>query len=325
MKRSLASQLEISFALIGAILVCSIAANAQSSSPAAAKKSIGTANGASPSSCLPGIAAFPPSAIDPTLAAVLANVVRKPDLMNPAYLKYYLGAPDRGANQAFDEQSSVHYWYDRLRKPRVELHGERDVSTARQANVMVMHMPGEGLDLISLEEMLGPGGKRFFDYNGHPAVMYSFEPHTSVAFVSPHNSFAVRKAVVTYKGPLLPPPSEEDMAIAKNHHVGKLSELASKEQWHDYLHLMREGVLEHPDDPYARVALANALSRTGHVHDAIVEFKQAMAMNPSDQALKQQCYAGLKRLHVTVPESKLGEPVPEDGSRFAAKHGAAPF
>ena len=324
MKQSLANQLRICFALSSVVFLCCLAADAQQTASPAAANNVGSpGSGSVPN--FPGIAAFPASAIDPALAIVLANVVRKPDLMNPAYLNYYLGAPDKGTNNAFDEQSAVHHWYDRMRYPRAELNSERDIATARQANVMVMHMPGTGLDLPALEEMLGPGGKRFFDYNGHPAVMYSFEPHTSVSFVSPHNSFAVRKAVVTYKGPLLPPPSDEDMVMAKNYHVGKLSELAAKEQWRDYLQLMRQGVQEHPDDPYAHVALANALSRTGHVHDAIVEFKHAMAMNPADEALKKQCADGLKRLRLGAPESAApNERAPQDTSRFATKD-AAPF
>lgn len=331
LQRSLAKYLRWTGSSVAASVVATalgiscLSADAQSLAPPPAQQPASGANESKP----PGILGFPATAISPTLATVLSGVVLKPDLMNPDYLKYFLGAPDRGAAHAASEQSAAHYWYDRLRNPQVELHNERDVSTARQASVMVMHMPGTGLDIPALEQMLGPGGKRFFDYNGHPAVMYSFEPHTSVAFVSPHNSFAVRKAVVTYKGPLLPPPSEEDMLVARNHHFTKISELASKEQWHDYLHMVREGVQEHPNDPYAHVALAQALSRTGHVHDAIVEYKNAMAMSPGDQTLKQQCYEGLQRLHAipvnVVAPSNTGIAGQPAGSQLAGKDEPAPF
>ncbi len=256
---------------------------------------------------------FPERSLDPVIANLLSRVAHKPDLLNPAYLKYYLGPPDNQVTQ-LNEQSSVYYWYDRLRNPKVELHAERDVSTAREADVMVIHLPDARLDMQAVSDALGDGGKKFFDANGHPAAMYSFAPYTSVSFISPQNSFAVTKSVVIYKGPLLPPPSPEDLQIAQDEFVSSLSHLSAKGNWNEVVGLMRQRVQEQPINANARVALAQALSKGGNVHEAVTEYKHAMSLEPGNASLQQQCIAGLHRIHAHVPSGSDARIAKPDGT-----------
>lgn len=246
--------------------------------------------------------------MDPVLAGLLAKLAHKPELLNPSYLKYYLGPPDQVVNNSVD-QSSVYYWYDELRNPKVQLHTERDVSIAREADVMLVHLPESDLNLQAVGSALGHNGKRLFDHNGHPAAMYSFAPNTSISFISPQNSFAVRKVAVIYKGGLLPPPSAEDLQCARDHHVVKLSKLTASGQWRHALTVARERVKEEPSSAEAHVALAQALSKSGHLHAAVSEYKYAMSLSPANDELRKSCTKELERMNAHAREDNSKAPM----------------
>lgn len=266
---------------------------------------------------------FPTELLDPALAVVLARTAQQPELLNPEYLKYYLGPPDNKVSK-LNNQSNVYYWYDKLRNPRVELYSERDQLSGNEADVLVMHLPQSDLDLQKVASALGHGGKRFFDANGHPASMYSFAPATSVTFVSPQNSFAVRKSLVMYKGPMLASPSAESLQTAQDDFVTNLSRTSAKGKWSEAISLLRQRVHDQPLNAEAHLALAGALSKAGHAHDAVSEYKHAMSLEPGNDTLKRQCLEGLHRLHSHVVtdtangKSVAARPESDSGSGKAA-------
>ena len=265
----------------------------------------------------PGMKPFPSKMVDPTSSFLLWQVSHKPELMNIEYLKYYLGKPDNQMTQT-GEGSHVYYWYDHIRQPKCELYHEEQGSGRVVQARMVFHFPGNQLGLDDVQEVYGPGFKRFYDHAGHPTELYSFAPNTSVALSAPQNTFAVSKATVNYLGPPLAAPAIEEYQGAHDHHVARVQSHAASGNWTQMLAIARERVTEYPNDAEAHNHLAQALMKTGSIHEAIGEYKYALALNKFNEPVRQQSILGLKNLHV-LPADYGSEPGAEQAVEAVAQ------
>lgn len=246
-------------------------------------------------------------AIDPIYALLLWQLSHKPELMNLQYLKYYLGNPARQTSQT-GAQSQAYYWYDTSQRLTCELSQERDLSGAVVESTFVNHLPPGDFDFDLVEKKLGPPLRRYYDNQADPTEMYAYAPNTTLALTSPHNTFAVTRATVTYIGPPLPQPADADMQVAHDHFViNAQQKMQAKDfNWQDALVAARAHVSEHPNDGEAHAALAQALKKTGNVHDAITEFKYALTLNQYNEPVKQMCIQGLKDLYVLPADYNPG-------------------
>lgn len=239
------------------------------------------------------------SALEPTYALLLWQLSHKPELMNLRYLKYYLGDPARQTT-LIGAQSQAYYWYGLNQQLVGELYQEHDLNGAVVESVFTNHIPPGDLDFDLVEKKLGQPLRRYFDNHADPSTMYSYAPNTTLSMTMPHNTFAVTRATVSYIGPPLPTPSEMDMQIAHDHFVVAAQQKmqAKNFNWQNAVVAAREQVREHPADAEAHIALAQALKKTGSVHEAIGEYKQALSLNQYNDSVRQQCIQGLKDLFV---------------------------
>lgn len=238
---------------------------------------------------------LPAKAMDPTMAAMLWRTSHRPELLNVDYLKHFLGPPDNQAHQ-ISQTSRAYYWHDSLRRTKYELHEEHDGFGRITQSILIAHMPDSLLDLKAMNELLGQQGKAFFDHRSHPTEIYSFAPGTSLSFTSPQNTFAIKKATVTYMGDPLPMPAAEDMQSGRDHLVSKTF-FGKKPDWHSLMPWIQDRLAHHPDDPKAHLAYSEALLNMGRLHGAIDEAKKAMAL-AGDEATRQECLAMLQRMRV---------------------------
>lgn len=244
--------------------------------------------------------AIDPEDLDPTTAYLLWQLTHKPELMNVEYLTYYLGAPDSTTHQ-IGIRSHAYYWYDSARQPKCELYQEHDKPGEVVESQMMFHLPQrDDFNFKALEDPLGPPVRRFFDHDGHATQMFQFVPNTTLSLASPMHTHSIRKATVTYMGPPLGNPSNEDMQIAHDTYVAKsrIAVNSGKVNWQSALLVARDRVRMHPMDVEAHLALAQALKKTGNIHEAIGEYKFAMSLSQYNQTAMQECVAGLKELRV---------------------------
>jgi hypothetical protein len=241
--------------------------------------------------------------LDPVTAQLIWQLSSKPELMNLEYLNYYLGPPDNQTKQ-IGIRSKAYYWYDRMRQPRCELYQELDGPGEVIESQMVFHLPGGDLDFGLIEKKLGPALRNYFDHSANPTRMYCFRPNTTLAMSSTPNTFAITKATVTYMGPPLPHPDYNDIHVASDSFVSRTvnpRQPPNLLNWLETLSLAKRRAQENPADPGAHACLAEALRRTGNVHEAIGEYKQALALDRYNDAVRQQCIQGLKELFVLPP------------------------
>lgn len=266
---------------------------------------------------LDGVGTFSSKAVDPSMAFVMWQVSHHPELMHVEYLKHYLGKPEI---MQVGEKAYACFWYDHVRQARCELHQEEDKTGQHFQSRMIFHFPGNQLSIDEFNDVYGGGYKRFFDYNGHPNELYSFAPNTSLAVTSPLNCFAVKKATVTYLGPVLAHPADEHFQHAKAHYRAKVQAHHDNGNWSEMLLHAQERVHDHPNDPEAHALLAKALMKTGSVHESIGEYKYALTLNQQlhDPNVNALCIAGLQDLHV-VPKDYKENQAPDKNEMIAAK------
>ena len=241
-----------------------------------------------------------PEDLDPTTAYLLWQLTHKPELMNIEYLSYYLGPPDSSTHQ-IGIRSYAYYWYDQSRQPKCELYQEHDKPGEVVESQMMFHLPQrEGFNFKALEDPLGPPLRRFYDHDSHATQMFQFVPNTTLSLASPMHTHSIRKATITYMGPPLGLPSNEDMQIAHDTYVAKskIAVNSGKVNWQNALLVAKDRVRLHPMEADAHLALAQALRRTGNIHDAIGEYKLAMSLGQYNQDTVHECVQGLKELRV---------------------------
>ncbi len=296
--------------LLALVLVLSLG-----SSAVEAKKKV--ASNYLPHPTLGGVGRFSSKAVDPSMAFVMWQVSHNPELMHVEYLKHYLGKPEI---MQVGDKSYACFWYDHVRQPRVELHQEEDKTGQHLQSRMIFNFPGNELSIDDFNNVYGDGYKRFFDYAGHPNELYSFAPNTSLAVTSPLNCFAVKKATVTYLGPVLAHPADHHFQHSKAHYRAKVQAHHDNGNWGELLLHAQERVHDHPGDAEAHAMLAKAMMKTGNVHDAIGEYKYALSLNQqaNDPAVRQLCIAGLQDLHV-VPKDYSENASPQKNEQIAAK------
>lgn len=270
-----------------------------------------------PHPTLSGVGTFSSKAVDPSMSFVMWQVSHNPELMHVEYLKHYLGKPEI---MQVGDKSYACFWYDHVRQKRCELHQEEDKTGQHFQSRMIFYFPGNELAIDDFNNVYGDGYKRFFDYNGHPNELYSFAPNTSLAVTSPQNCFAVKKATVTYLGPVLSHPADEHFQHAKAHYRSKVQAHHDNGNWSELLLHAQERVHDHPNDAEAHAMLAKAMMRTGNVHDAIGEYKYALHLNQqtNDPAVRQLCIAGLQDLHVVPKDYSDSQPA-QKNEQIASK------
>jgi hypothetical protein len=233
---------------------------------------------------------------------LIQQVAYHPELMSLDYLYFYIGRPD---NEKTQLSRNKHYiWYEGGREPRYELEQQEIAPGKVIESKMTFHLPAETkLTFDQLDAIFGPMSRRFFDYSGHPAKLFSFAPNTYLAFSSHPNSLRLSKARIIYRGGVLPPPGDKEMQLGKTLMQAKALAAMPKDDdkgpvTDEAVHLLRANALSRPQDPDAHYKLARALIRRCDLHHGIAEYKIALSLSGTSPEVREKTLIALRDLRV---------------------------
>jgi hypothetical protein len=275
---------------------------------------------------------WPPGAVGPVKKAEVFNeqaqfvvwqVSHNPALMNVNYLAYFIGRPENDSPQLGAQKH--YYWYDPQRQPVYELIQQEVAPGAITDSQMIIHLKGQGLTFDKLDKLYGKQSRRFYNYDGHPTELFSFVPNTTLAFGSQQNSFRLTSAKVIYRGSPLPLPTADDMAAGesamiararasalarnaattkgKGNGKGIQSVLGSNDP--EFIPMMMKRVKTQPYSSEAHLHLAQGLQRQARIHEAIGEYKIALALSGDDPQVRDQALKALGAMQLLPPETPM--------------------
>ena len=243
---------------------------------------------------------------------LIQQVAYHPELMSLDYLFFYIGRPDNEKTQLSRKKHYV--WYEGGREPRYELEQHEIAPGKVIESKMTFHIPDQTkLTFDQLDKLFGPMSRRFFDYSGHPAKLFSFAPNTYLAFSSHPNSLRLSKARIIYRGGVLPPPGLKEMQLGQA--VMQARALAATPKDDDKgpvtdeaVHLLRAHALSKPQDADAHYNLARALIRRCDLHNGIAEYKIALSLSAASPEVREKTLIALRDLRVL-------NDIPDDAQR----------
>jgi hypothetical protein len=283
--------------VVSAIVISSFAVLSATQLPAAdAKKK---SNGGS---CLTGkCPAKVEEVLDPQAQMLVNQLARQPELMNLDYLRYFIGRPE---NENYERYNLNHkyYWYDNDHRLRYQLEQAQRAPGQVTEATMTVRLDGMGVDFEQIESLYGKPAKKFFDYEAHPSELFMLAPDTFLSFSSQPNTFRVNQAKIQYHGEPLPVPSADDMAAAEAQLIERSSALGSSknddELTPETIPLLQAHTRTRPMDAEAHLALARALQRQSRLHEAIGEYKVALAMSGSNENVRNAALDVLRSMHI---------------------------
>lgn len=260
---------------------------------------------------------------------LINNLAHKPELMNLDYLQHFIGRPQNERSQQALAQKQ-YFWYDPDGGVRRQLYQTEHPIGKVVESRLIMELPDSKLTIGDIERLYGKTARRFYEYGAHATLLYSLVPNTQLVFVVPRTTFRVGQVKINYRGPALPEPAAADMTLARARLSSQMEEMIGKEQWDQVVpHLLRR-LKDNPRDGEAHYQLGRAYARQGHIHEAIVQYKSALAMTAptsatalgdaaavasgsgsaapasvSGEELRNKCLEGLRELRVLpVPEEQ---------------------
>jgi hypothetical protein len=234
--------------------------------------------------------------VDPEAQAIIWKLSHQPELMNVEYLKYWIGRPHNEKHARTQINPNFH-WKDKHEKVRYELQLTQQQPGQVVHAQMTVNLDGMGISFDKLAQMYGQPAKRFYDYQAHPAEIYTFVPGTYVCFSSPANTFRCNTAKIVYSGPALPQPSMTDIAeaeaamVARGAAFGVDGELTT-----ETLPILAARVKARPMDPEAHLHLADAYRLQSQINGAIGEYK--LALSGHNLAVRDKALNALRQMHV---------------------------
>lgn len=239
----------------------------------------------------------PAESFEPEAQMLISKLSHDPTLMNVEYLKYFIGRP-HNEKHAKTSMNPHYQWYDENRNVKYELKlSQQALGEVTEADFAV-HLAGMGVKFDDLSALYGEPTKRFYDYHASPAELYSFVPNTSLCFTSKPNTFRCSEAKISYRGTPLESPSQVEMTMAESAMVARSAAHSEEDPATQSLPLLQARVKAMPMDPEAHLALAKAYRMQSQLHPAIGEYKVALALSGTNQAVRDQAFSALRDMRV---------------------------
>lgn len=238
--------------------------------------------------------------LDPQAQFLIGQLSRHPELMNLEYLKYFIGRPENESKEA-SSLTRRYYWYDQDHVLRYELDQIHAYPGAVVDSTMMIRLDDMGLTFEKLQPIYGLAAKRFFDYQGHPSVVYMSAPNTLLSFSSPANTFRLDQAKIVYRGEPLPAPAMDDMAQAESQLLARAGQTfngGDAALTGESVTVLQARVKTKPFDAEGHLMLAQALQKQSQLNEAICEYKLALAMSGTNDNVRVQSLNSLRALHI---------------------------
>jgi tetratricopeptide (TPR) repeat protein len=141
-------------------------------------------------------------------------------------------------------------------------------------------------------------GRKLFDQQCRPSLKYSFVPYTTVLYTQAPNTFHVHLAQITYVGPPLPPPSQQDIAsVATEMRTRALAHNVA-DKHHLAVPMLNDHLYGNPSDAEAHYALGVSYQKASQLNDAIAEYQLALRYSNGDSVVANNAIQSLQNLHV---------------------------
>ena len=234
---------------------------------------------------------------NPESQLLISKLSHNPELMNIEYLKFFIG---RAENESYaaNSMNPHYYWYDGNHRLTYELQQTQRVSGHVTESQMIVHMNDGGPAFSELKALYGEPAKRFYDQNAHTAELYSFVPNTFLILSSPSNTFTCSQAKITYSGMPLPLPPSAEMDLAQSSMIDRSAGVEPQDLTADSLPLLQARVKTQPLDPEAHFALGQSYAQQSQLHEAIGEYKVALALSGSNADVRDKALNALRKMRV---------------------------
>jgi tetratricopeptide (TPR) repeat protein len=247
----------------------------------------------------------PPHSIAQEKEQLLRSLATRPELMNLNYLQYIIGRPENERAQRGNPTKN-HFWYDSARNLTYELYQTEAGSGQVVESIFVSHLQNCGITLDEVQKGFGANPKEFYDYNSNPTALYSFSPNTCLAFTAPRNTFAVKQAKIVYRGTPLAAPLPAEMQAVQDAFINKALLHVQQGNHADAIPMLQTIIAENPSSARGHLALAQAYASQTHIHDAINQYKIALALAPADGTITGPAMAGLQALRAVPVSASTG-------------------
>jgi hypothetical protein len=232
---------------------------------------------------------------------LLKNIVDSPQLLSPKYLECYLGPKALTMTAPFSQSLRSPapvmktFWLDRGENyPRYTLEQIWPASNKFLAEFSFVLSRPEDLLLTDVSKTLDEAPTKVIDANGRPAFAYACkDPTMKVLAYQDSHIVNLTKIAVQYSGPILLPPTTEQMNQAIEHrHEAAL--VHARSGHHDKaVSLLHSHLQSNPNDAEAHLQLADSYKASSCVNEAIGEYKAALANCGNNKELHDRCIEGL--------------------------------
>ena len=236
--------------------------------------------------------------VDEETMKLINLLVERPELMNVQFLSQYVGMPENWSTQNA-LSSKNYYWY----KEPTRFLQYHLAQTGPQPGMVTQSefsigLPKSQLTHKEMEKIFGEPDKRVFNQQSVPVDIYDVGPNTHLAFTQPYDMFRVTSITVRYDGPPLAPLTANDFAIANQFKQAQAQEAMKKGEWHKAIRWLESEVRARPNDPVARLQLAQGYRKQLMLNNAITQYRAALALAGGDQDIVKSCHSALVDMKV---------------------------
>jgi hypothetical protein len=146
-----------------------------------------------------------------------------------------------------------------------------------------------------------------YDKSLNPESTYSLSANTTVTTLVPPNCFTVKQIEVEYKGPELPPLSQDEVNASIDERRARALDHHQKGQHDQALPLLVRHLQVRPTDAEAHLKLAESYKARCCINPAIEQYHLALQFAGDDDDLRKRCLDGLQTLKV-IPDGKAETP-----------------
>jgi hypothetical protein len=141
-------------------------------------------------------------------------------------------------------------------------------------------------------------GRKLYDQQCRPSLQYKFVPYTTVLYTQSQNTFHVHLAQITYVGPPLPPPSQQDIAAVATDMRNRALAQNAADKHHLAVPMLNDHLVGNPSDAEAHYALGVSYQKASQLNDAIAEYQLALRYSNGDSVVANNAIQSLQNLHV---------------------------
>jgi tetratricopeptide (TPR) repeat protein len=171
---------------------------------------------------------------------------------------------------------------------------------------LTFYVPGDSripMNSPAVQSVFGQVLGQHYDQNLNQASTYSLSENTTITALVPPNGFTVNQLEVEYKGPELPPLSQDEVNASIDERRARALDHHQNGRHDQALPLLVRHLQVRPTDAEAHLKLAESYRARCCLNQAIEEYRLALQYGADDEDLRKHCLEGLQSLKV-IPDGK---------------------